>query len=652
MKRNVTFFLPFILFFISLGGQNVETLRKKIQSGNDPDSLLKWYGLISVKFKMSNLDSGLFYGRKAVSLIKKNSNPRYSGLAYMALADAILYINGENGDALIYYKEAEKYLLPVEDNKQLAYVYTGMGSYWTAKNNPALSNSYFLKGIACFEKVKEYKAAIKLKMCCADNYINFNEYEKGIAMCYEVMRDKIYMKDSNAAAALYVTLGVAIRDSSISQSCYFLKLALKKYNLHNNFCNKGVQNLIITNGITMALLNLAENYKDLYLQTKDQVYLDQGRMFLNKFKNFYLENKADEKFTIYYILVGNYFLMDRKYDSCIYFSRQALASNRVGLFQIPAYDIDAYNNLSGAFLAKGRTDSAYHYLKKAYDVATKLRTDEIKRKMLDAETNYQIQKADAEMKNVKSQSALREKVQLEKLRKNQIIFITAIFLLAMFGLLTFFIVKNYTQKQRLKYEQFEKEKMVATLNSLKNQISPHIMFNTLNNILFSMDIDKKKAKNMIILFADLLRYQLYECDVDITKLESEIHYIKQYIELQKLRISDRCTLSINIQEESYNTTVAPLIFIALIENSFKYVSNNAGSENFIKIDLSVEPGYVSLCVQNTYHEIISEVKKENNGGLGLVNLKRRLWMLYPNKHELSIQKENNIYTTKLGIYVA
>ncbi|HWA35591.1 MAG TPA: histidine kinase, partial [Cyclobacteriaceae bacterium] len=149
-------------------------------------------------------------------------------------------------------------------------------------------------------------------------------------------------------------------------------------------------------------------------------------------------------------------------------------------------------------------------------------------------------------------------------------------------------------------------------------------------------------RNMLVQFSDLLRYNLYEADVDTIAIEKEIKHLRNYVALQKARSNDNLEVKLDIDYADGSMKVAPLIFMAFVENAFKDVSRDDNAINRILITLKQRPGKIDFLCENTYDEAES-----TSGGIGLTNTTRRLELLYKDRYQLDIKKENNIYRVQL-----
>jgi two-component system LytT family sensor kinase len=216
----------------------------------------------------------------------------------------------------------------------------------------------------------------------------------------------------------------------------------------------------------------------------------------------------------------------------------------------------------------------------------------------------------------------------------------------LYVLLYFAIVRgnNYLNayvNQRLKLEKISNDQLQTELKFLKAQYHPHFLFNALNTIYFQMDENVQEAKKSIEKFSELLRYQLYDQQQTVP-ISQEIHYLQNFIELQKIRSSEKLQSAVDFDPKLNGQHVYPLLFLPLVENAFKYV----GGDYRLSITARQEANNIIFNVVNSIPVTISSTKE---GGLGLENLKRRLELLYPKQHTLHIEKTENAFTADLKI---
>jgi len=203
-------------------------------------------------------------------------------------------------------------------------------------------------------------------------------------------------------------------------------------------------------------------------------------------------------------------------------------------------------------------------------------------------------------------------------------------------------------RSRQKLEISEKERIKNELNFLKAQINPHSLFNSLNAIYGHIDKNNKTARGILLQFSELLRYQLYDCIAEKVALGKEIDYIKNYVAFQQLRKDECLRVHLDAACAGADLQIAPLLIVVLIENAFKFVSNSSEFENKIIIRLNTEGNTLRCAVFNTL-ESCSGSPRTSVGGIGITNLKRRLALLYPDKHRLTVKNENGFYETELSI---
>lgn len=196
-------------------------------------------------------------------------------------------------------------------------------------------------------------------------------------------------------------------------------------------------------------------------------------------------------------------------------------------------------------------------------------------------------------------------------------------------------------------KQMLAERRENELKNLKNQLNPHFLFNTLNNIYALIDISGQKAQLAIHELSQLLRYVLYENNDRVVPLERDMLFVKNYIELMRLRLNSLVTLTVKINEaDGVGKTIAPLMFISLVENAFKH-GVSASKHTEISIAISVSGDSVHCHVENSYFPKDSNDK--SGSGVGIANLKRQLSLLYPERHTYKAECIDDKYIADLVI---
>lgn len=204
-------------------------------------------------------------------------------------------------------------------------------------------------------------------------------------------------------------------------------------------------------------------------------------------------------------------------------------------------------------------------------------------------------------------------------------------------------------EDRIKTMQLENELRNAQLNSelrfLKSQMNPHFLFNTLNNVYSLAYLKSDLAAPMILKLSGMLRYMLYECDAPKVSIQKEIEYLQDYVELQVLNPADRPKVTFEVINQAPQLQIEPMLFVNFIENAFKHGNLNH-PKGLIKIYLKIEPQMLKFEVQNS---IGSSDSKDKVGGLGLQNVRQRLSLLYPERHQLDTIQHDSLFTISLQL---
>lgn len=186
----------------------------------------------------------------------------------------------------------------------------------------------------------------------------------------------------------------------------------------------------------------------------------------------------------------------------------------------------------------------------------------------------------------------------------------------------------------------------SELQFLKSQINPHFLFNNLNN-LYSYAIDKSpKTPSIILELSSVLRYMLYDCKEDFVALPKEIEHLKNFTQLNELQIEERGKVTFRTKNIKSEYRIAPLILMVFIENAFKHSTASQSKDIFIDIDIKVsDQGLLEFECKNSFHTLGNT--ESLSKGIGLQNVKKRLQLLYPDAHQLSIRESEGLYTVVL-----
>ena len=207
----------------------------------------------------------------------------------------------------------------------------------------------------------------------------------------------------------------------------------------------------------------------------------------------------------------------------------------------------------------------------------------------------------------------------------------------------YFITYSMTVNNRLKESQIEIKN--AQLSFLKGQINPHFLFNTLNSI-YALSVKKSDdTPNAIVKLSGMMRYSLTEIEREFVLLDKEIQFITNYIALQKIRLGNTCSILFEFKNDYPIDTIIPFVFIAFVENAFKFgIASDENAE--ITININNNDGALYFEINN---KKLNKNPQENSTEIGITNTKKRLDLLYPNKHQIEINETKEAFAVILKI---
>jgi LytS/YehU family sensor histidine kinase len=205
--------------------------------------------------------------------------------------------------------------------------------------------------------------------------------------------------------------------------------------------------------------------------------------------------------------------------------------------------------------------------------------------------------------------------------------------------------KRWSEKD-FREQKIQKEKVETELQMLKTQINPHFLFNTLNSIYVLAMKNSDQTANTVMKLSDILDYILYKIDAPRIAIPTEIQIIENYIELEKIRYTNRVNLSLSSDFESEDIQIPPMLIIPFIENAFKHGVAKSLGESWIKISIQEKGEMLNIAVSNSKGQ---NSTKSEGGGIGLVNVKKRLEILYLDSYILDISDKINSYEVFLSI---
>jgi len=208
---------------------------------------------------------------------------------------------------------------------------------------------------------------------------------------------------------------------------------------------------------------------------------------------------------------------------------------------------------------------------------------------------------------------------------------------------------------RAAHAETERARLEAELARLKMQMHPHFLFNTLNN-LYGLTLERSDdAPDVVLRIADLLDYMLYRCDRPLVPLAGELEHLKTYLELERLRYDDRVDVTFEVDGPTADAHVAPLLLVPFIENSFKHSASQTADRAWIRIELRAVETNLHLTVANSKPDVPPNVEagdgvaRDATAGIGLANVRRRLDLLYPDAHDLTIRETATQFTVHLRL---
>lgn len=201
------------------------------------------------------------------------------------------------------------------------------------------------------------------------------------------------------------------------------------------------------------------------------------------------------------------------------------------------------------------------------------------------------------------------------------------------------------RKREREANLIKNQMLEAESKMLKWQINPHFLFNTLNNIYSMSQLKSDKTPDAVHRLSEMLRYVIYECNDDFVKLKQEVKYIQSYIDLLLLKDDNIQNVKYDFSGINPELKITPMILIPFVENSFKHSKFEDAQSSWINIDLKTNDNKLTFKIENSVPE--NNFTKDSVGGIGIANVKKRLQMLYPGKHNLILREEESVYRVEL-----
>ncbi len=224
-------------------------------------------------------------------------------------------------------------------------------------------------------------------------------------------------------------------------------------------------------------------------------------------------------------------------------------------------------------------------------------------------------------------------------------FVNIYFIAFLYGM--FYLMRGWYGQQQLMHD-LKQGKTAAELELLKSQVQPHFIFNTLNSIYAGAFKKSPETAQQIIKLSNLIEYTLYDSKKDKVALEDELKYIRNYVDLQKIRVGEKVDISFNVYDNINHILIPPLLLLPIIENCFKHGVNNSLNPSWLRIDISVNGNVLIVKAENSVEPDVQSHSLQN-GGLGLNNVERRLELLYPDKYDFKTYSEVNSFLVVLKL---
>lgn len=199
------------------------------------------------------------------------------------------------------------------------------------------------------------------------------------------------------------------------------------------------------------------------------------------------------------------------------------------------------------------------------------------------------------------------------------------------------------------HRQLQTAHLEAELKLLRDQINPHFLFNVINSIHVLLRKDVKQASSVLLKFSDMLRHQLYDAGKEQVLLSEEVAYLKNYVNVEMVRWGEDVTVHCEWPDPTEEILLAPFLLSPFVENAFKFVSRDTSDGNFVRLRLSIRGTELVMEIENTFDAELPPTGVERAGGIGLENVKKRLSLLYPDRHQLKIWREDELFRVQLII---
>lgn len=578
------------------------------------------------------------------SLLKAVSNSKIDSVTYKLEMRLISLYTSQNDypSAKTHAINAHKLAAKIHDQDRIMQSNLRLGGVYREMNQYDSAFTYLFKNVAIAETKKDEKLSCEAYISVGALFLRMKKYEKADFYYQKALKLKEGSNELKTIAEINSKLGT-------------IHVAQKKYEEAIVYLTKAEK---LIEGLKEPYM-LANIYGNLGRINLERGNLDKAIFYLERTEKLGSEYKSDQILTRSYSFLSKVYLEKYKRSNSAAALNKALYYAELNFSMADRIEDDNAKCVTAEALysihkLKGNTKEAlkFHEIYTALnDTLTQLENNKY---VADINFKYETEKQERIIKEINLDRAMKDlALEVEKQESRSHIFIAAFIILAVIlgGGLFFY---SYKQKQQRALIQLENDKLIADMNFLKAQVDPHTIFNTINTIHGQLGVDVKSGKENLIKFSELMHYQLYECNDKYVDIDKEIQHLSKYIELQKLRKSGRMELEFNLGEGLNQIFVAPLLFIPLVENAFKYANTNSEGKYFIRIDLqmvnsTIKFNCVNSCTKKNDTSVGSSTRR--GGGIGLDNLKKRLEAVYKNKYSLTINQSVDAFYANLEIHV-
>jgi tetratricopeptide (TPR) repeat protein len=629
----------------------------------------------SFYFTKGLYEKALQYDYKALSLMNK-LHDLHGQAALLNNIGSVYWKKGEHAKALELYFKSLKMNEALANKKGIASNFCNIGALYANKGDYFLALEYDFKAAKLEEEVDNMRG-VALNLCNIGTvYTMMSNYPKAINYEFRALKIQEQLNDKVGAAHTLSNIGVVFQQQgNWAKALGYYQNAL---NIENELGNKTEIAHILGNIATlyadhqkkyskalsyqMKALQIAEEENDQqemcdHLSNIGTILEGQGDSLRQNGNNtvaiavkypqattFYLKalklaKQLDNQRSIS-VNLGNIGLLKTKlgnYDDALsYLSTALRLADSIGELSLRE---KFHKGLSELYAQKGQDKKALEHYQKYSILKDSLYTQEKDKEITRKEMNYEF---DRKEELLRTEQEKKELLHDKEKQKYRIIFYFGMSVVLLICILGFMSYKN-------KIRKMETHNLQAELRFLKNQINPHFFFNILNSIYVLTQTNAEKASAMVLKLSNIIRYQLYDCTADLVPLQGELNFITDYLEIQKIRSSHKLrSLNFTQTGNAEELFIAPMVLMVFIENAFKFGVEPAISEATIRIDLVLEPSIIKFRIENSIPVHRGKVVK---GGIGLLNVQRRLDLIYPGKYHLVKNNDPSIFLVELTINI-